>query len=220
MMLAWRQALNDGLVKKSGFKSVSGAVERSRQRCRRHRGNQSGYEVRFLQDWKLYDGRFATSGWLQELPDPLTKIVWDNAALVSPKDAANLGVGIGDMLKITVGGASVEIPAFVLPGQPIGVIGLALGYGRTLAEHIGSDVGVNTYAAAHDRTRCISRRRRSSKTGGYYDLATTQDHHLFDTLGIEQRQEQVGDKVQERRRSSGRRRSAEYQARSGAVSAK
>jgi MoCo/4Fe-4S cofactor protein with predicted Tat translocation signal len=187
----WRRALNDGLVKDTALKAVSGSVRAPA--ALPAAGSGEGYEVRFLQDWKLYDGRFATSGWLQELPDPLTKIVWDNAAIISPKDAAGLGVGVGDVVKVTVGGASVELPAFVLPGQPVGVVGLPLGYGRTLAEHIGSDVGVNTYVLRTSSAMYFSS-AQMVPTGGYYDLATTQDHHLFDELGIDRRQAQVGEK--------------------------
>jgi molybdopterin-containing oxidoreductase family iron-sulfur binding subunit len=130
---------------------------------------------------------------LQELPDPLSKIVWDNAALISKKDADTLGVGIGDMLKITVGGQSIEIAAFILPGQPVGVIGLPLGYGRTLGEHIGSDVGVNTYQLRATSGMYFAPAQVAS-TGNYYELATTQDHHLVDAGGIEMRHTEVGDK--------------------------
>jgi len=187
---AWRRALNDGLIANSGFKEISGPIN---FHAAQPSGAASGYEVRFLQDSKLYDGRFATSGWLQEIPDPLSKIVWDNAALISKKDAETLGVGIGDVLEITVGSSSVKIAAFVLPGQPAGVIGLALGYGRTLGEHIGSDVGVNTYAL-RTRGAMFFAPAQASKTGDYYELATTQDHHLIDQLGIEMRQKEVGEK--------------------------
>jgi molybdopterin-containing oxidoreductase family iron-sulfur binding subunit len=187
---AWREALNEGLVKNSGFKPVSGPILTAPAPLA---AAQQGYEVRFLQDSKLYDGRFATSGWLQEIPDPLSKIVWDNAALISKKDADSLGVGIGDMLEIAVGSSSVKIAAFVLPGQPAGVVGLALGYGRTLGEHIGSDVGVNTYALRKSGAMFFAP-AQVSKTGDYYELATTQDHHLIDQLGIEMRQSQVGEK--------------------------
>jgi molybdopterin-containing oxidoreductase family iron-sulfur binding subunit len=187
---AWRQALNDGLIKGTRFKGVAAAVQPQAVRAATA---PMGYEVRFLQDAKLYDGRFATSGWLQELPDPLTKIVWDNAALISKKDADALGVGIGDTLKIVVGSASLEIAAFILPGQPAGVIGLALGYGRTMGEHIGSDVGVNTYPLRASSAMFFAT-AQVSKTGSYYELATTQDHHLIDQLGIEMRQKQVGEK--------------------------
>jgi molybdopterin-containing oxidoreductase family iron-sulfur binding subunit len=188
--MAWRQALNDGLVADSAFKTVSGSVKAAAIQVA---ASPKGYEIRFLQDSKLYDGRFATSGWLQELPDPLTKIVWDNAAVISPKDAAAMNVATNDVVKITIGQASLEIAAFVLPGQPVGVIGLALGYGRTLGEHIGSDIGVNTYSLRASGAMFFAA-GDVSKTGAYYDLATTQDHHLFDSLGIEERQERVGEK--------------------------
>ncbi|MGD0462433.1 MAG: TAT-variant-translocated molybdopterin oxidoreductase [Tepidisphaeraceae bacterium] len=187
---SWRRALNDGLVPDSAFKAVSASVNAPAAQLW---PAAKGYEVRFLQDSKLYDGRFATSGWLQELPDPLTKIVWDNAAVISPKDAEALDVATGDVVKIGIGERSLEIAAFVLPGQPVGVIGLALGYGRTMGEHIGSDVGVNTYSLRTSGAMYFAS-ADVSKTGTTYELATTQDHHLFDTLGIDERQERVGEK--------------------------
>ncbi len=187
---AWRQALNDGLIPDSAFSKVSGSITAAAVQIS---PEPKGYEIRFAQDSKLYDGRFATSGWLQELPDPLTKITWDNAAIISPKDAAGLDLQVDDMVKITIGQASVEIPAFILPGQPVGVIGLALGYGRTMGEHIGSDVGINTYSLRTSSAMFITS-GDVNKTDSTYELATTQDHHLFDTIGIDERQARVGDK--------------------------
>jgi molybdopterin-containing oxidoreductase family iron-sulfur binding subunit len=190
---SWRQALNDGLFPNSAFGTVTGAISTPTVAVP---AAVTGYEVRFLQDAMLYDGRFATSGWLQELPDPLSKIVWDNAALVAKKDADSLGVGNGDVLQVKVGSALVNIPAFVLPGQPAGVIGLALGYGRTMGEHIGSGVGVNTYQLRTTGAMFVAPAQQVSKTGDYYDLATTQDHHLIDDIGIDMRNKQVGGKYQ------------------------
>ena len=187
----WRQALNDGLFANSAFDQVTGPVTATTVQIP---AAVTGYEVRFLQDATLYDGRFATSGWLQEIPDPLSKIVWDNAALISPKDAVSLGVAVGDMLQINVGNALVKIATFVLPGQPAGVIGLALGYGRTMGEHIGSNVGVNTYQLRTSSAMYVTPAQQVTKTGEYYELATTQDHHLFDTIGIDMRQKEVGGK--------------------------
>jgi MoCo/4Fe-4S cofactor protein with predicted Tat translocation signal len=187
---AWRQALNDGLIADTAFKTVAGTISAAAVQVP---AAPKGYEIRFVQDSKLYDGRFATSGWLQELPDPLTKIVWDNAAVISPKDAAGLDLQTGDVVKIAIGQSSLEIAAFVMPGQPVGVIGLALGYGRTMGEHIGSDVGVNTYSLRTSGAMHFAA-GDMSKTGATYDLATTQDHHLFDQLGIDERQARVGEK--------------------------
>jgi molybdopterin-containing oxidoreductase family iron-sulfur binding subunit len=186
----FRHALHDGLVKDSAFKTISASVKAppaiSAQPA------SAGFEVRFHQDRKIYDGRFAGSGWLQELPDTMTKVVWDNVATVSPKDAAQLGVSTNSNLSITIANQTIKIPAFVLPGQPLGVIGLALGYGRTSAGHIGTGVGVNVYPLRTSTAMAYAPAQVAS-AGDSYDLATTQDHHLFDELGIHKRQEQVGE---------------------------
>jgi molybdopterin-containing oxidoreductase family iron-sulfur binding subunit len=93
----------------------------------------------------VYDGRFAANAWLQELPDPVTKQVWGNAAAISPASAAELGVGDGDMLEVSVGGASVALPAAVQRGVAPGVAVLTLGHGRragglVIAEADGANV--------------------------------------------------------------------------------
>jgi molybdopterin-containing oxidoreductase family iron-sulfur binding subunit len=187
---AWQLALNNGMIDGSAFSETTVLATAPQFK---ETPAESGYTIRFQQDWKLYDGRFATSGWLQEIPDPFSKIVWDNAALISPKDAAALGVAINDMVTVTVGGKSIEIVCFVQPGQPVGVIGLPLGYGRTMGEHIGSNVGVNTYTLRTSGAMYFAPGDVKA-SGNYYDLATTQDHHLFDTIGIEMRQKEVGEK--------------------------
>ena len=75
------------------------------------------------------------------MPDPITKLTWDNAALVSPRTAARLQVGTGDMLKLTLRDRSIQAPAMVVPGQADGVVGVALGYGRAGAEAVARGVG-------------------------------------------------------------------------------
>ena len=111
-------------------------------------------EVTFSPDSKVWDGRFANSAWLQELPDFMTKLTWDNVALVAPKTAEKLGVTTGDMLSVSVEGRAAELPVYVMPGQAQDSIGLALGYGRTRAGKVGgwdvegeaiAPVGVNVY---------------------------------------------------------------------------
>jgi len=187
---AYRQVLHDGLLAESSLREIRAAVKAPAPL--EPFEETQGFEIRFLQDWRVYDGRFAGNGWLQEMPDPLTKLVWDNAALLSKKDADKLGVVDGDMLMITVGGRSLEIAAYILPGQPQGVIGLPLGYGRTEAGHIGTGVGFDTYALRTTAASFVASSAQVVKTGATYALATTQDHYLLDTLGMKQRQEQVG----------------------------
>ncbi|HEX7002419.1 MAG TPA: TAT-variant-translocated molybdopterin oxidoreductase, partial [Trueperaceae bacterium] len=98
-------------------------------------------ELALYLDQALLDGRFANNGWLQELPRPISKITWDNAALVSPSLAESLGVDTGDVITLTVGSRAVDAPVFVQPGQADGAISLALGFGRTAAGAVGNGVG-------------------------------------------------------------------------------
>ena len=108
-------------------------------------------------DAKVDDGRFANNGWLQELPDPITKLTWDNAALFSPKTAQALGVA--DRRPGSAGprrAATWRSRPWSLPGQADYSVAVALGYGRTAAGRVGNGVGFNAYVAAHHRRRPTS----------------------------------------------------------------
>ncbi len=102
-------------------------------------------EVIFYRDAKVDDGRYANNGWMQELPDPITKMTWDNAVLVSRKTAKELGVANGDIVEISLNGKSVQGPIWVQPGMADYSLGLALGYGREKAGRVGTGVGFNAY---------------------------------------------------------------------------
>jgi len=209
--LAYRKILNDGLLEGSGYKtitdvkpSIPAQPPSTTQPAPPDAGK--GFEIRFLPSPGMYDGRFAGNGWLQEMPDTLTKLVWDNAALISKTDADKAGITTGDVVSISVGGKSLSIAAYVLPGQPVGVIGLPLGYGRTGglsdsglsvgAGPIGSGVGFNTYELRLLATPYYAPGATLSKTGDTYDLATTQNHQLMDKVGQEGLEERVGNKGQ------------------------
>jgi molybdopterin-containing oxidoreductase family iron-sulfur binding subunit len=135
--------------------------------------------VVFYPDASLYDGRYANNGWMQEAPDPMTKLVWDNAALVSARTAGKLGVVNGDMLSMEFAGAKVEMPAMVMPGHADDSISLSLGYGRAACGRVGQGVGRNagplrTLAGFH-----IAKGVNVRKTGAKYQLVTTQEHHTM-----------------------------------------
>jgi molybdopterin-containing oxidoreductase family iron-sulfur binding subunit len=83
----------------------------------------------------------ANNGWLQELPDPVSKLVWDNAAAVSPATAEELGVAEGDNLSITVAGRSLTLPALIQPGTADGVVALTLGHGRSAGGRVALEAG-------------------------------------------------------------------------------
>ena len=104
-----------------------------------------GFEVVFLRGSSVDDGRYAGNSWLQETPDYVTKLVWDNALLVSPADAKALGIQDGDWIKITAGNRSVEAAALIAPGHADRSVSIALGYGRKGVSHVMENVGFDAY---------------------------------------------------------------------------
>lgn len=107
--------------------------------------NGGDFEVVFLRSSSVDDGRYAGNSWLQETPDFVTKLVWDNAALISPADARMLGVKDGDWLKITAGNRSIEAAALVATGHADKSLSIALGYGRQGVSHVMDKVGFDAY---------------------------------------------------------------------------
>ncbi|MGH7989270.1 MAG: TAT-variant-translocated molybdopterin oxidoreductase, partial [Limisphaerales bacterium] len=131
-------------------------------------------EVVFFRDAKMDDGRYANNGWMQELPDPVTKITWDNAVLVSRKTARELGVQNGDVVEISLNGKKVSGPIWTQPGMADYSLGLALGYGREKAGRVGTGVGFNAYKIFSGKY--IETGATIRKTGRTYVIATTQTH--------------------------------------------
>ncbi len=93
----------------------------------------------------LRDGRFGNNPWLHELPDPISKVTWDNYACVSPQTAAKLGLTEGQVVRIKKNNAAIEVPVLIQAGQSDDCVAVALGYGRTKAGKIGSNVGANAF---------------------------------------------------------------------------
>ena len=134
----------------------------------------SNLEVIFFRDAKVDEGRYANNGWMQELPDPITKMTWDNAVLVSRKTARELGVANGDIVEITLNSRSVKGPIWIQPGMADYSLGLALGYGREKAGRVGTGVGFNAYKIFSGKY--IETGATVKKSGETYTLACTQNH--------------------------------------------
>ncbi len=134
----------------------------------------NGFEVIFYRDAKLDDGRYANNGWMQELPDPITKMTWDNAVLISRKTARDIGVANGDIVEISLNGKTVSGPIWTQPGMADYSLGLALGYGREKAGRVGTGVGFNAYKIFFGKY--IETGATIKKTGETYTLACTQHH--------------------------------------------
>ncbi|MBC8370803.1 MAG: TAT-variant-translocated molybdopterin oxidoreductase [Planctomycetes bacterium] len=147
------------------------------------------FELRFMPSFALGDGRHANSGWLQELPDPMTKLTWDNAALISFKTAEAKGIKHGSMLKLTTAAGTLEAPAYLMPGHVDNSITLALGYGRTSAGHVAgldddevNSVGFDAYKLRGSDEMNIAA-VKVEVTSAMHILATTQDHFAIDAIG-------------------------------------
>jgi len=143
----------------------------------------SGTAVALTESCFLGDGSYANNGWLQELPDPISKIVWDNYASISPKTARSLNIDNNDMVEVTLPQGSVTVPVFLQPGQADDFISLSLGYGRTHAGPVGSNVGVNANQVLSKLSFTGSRvfsGATITKTANTYELVSTQEHHSLD----------------------------------------
>jgi len=152
------------------------------------------YELNLCFDSSVFDGRYAANGWLQELPDPVTKMTWDNAALIGPATAAKLGIadaakpkkGVhqGPVLELTVSGRSLQVPAFVQPGMADGVVGLTLGYGRAANSAVAEGAGVRAAGLQAAVSEYVLGGLGIKVTGALAPLATTQDHNSMEDRPI------------------------------------
>ena len=145
------------------------------------------FELVLVPDPKVFDGRFANNGWLQELPEAVTKIAWDNALLLSPPAARELGVAQNDVVAVAAGDLSLDVPVCVVPGQARYSASLWLGYGRTAAGQVGTGVGANAYGLRAADGSFILGGVTVSPTGRQQTLACTQDHFAIDTTGFGER---------------------------------
>jgi len=127
------------------------------------------------------DGRSANNPWLQELPDPISKVTWDNYVAIAPKYAEEMGLKQEDLVKVAANGNTVELPVVVQPGQAYGTVAIAVGYGRTMAGKTGDNVGKNAspLAAADNTVHLMNMDVTVTHSEGQYPLAQTQTH---DTL--------------------------------------
>ena len=101
----------------------------------------AAFEILFRPDTSADDGRYANNGWLQELPRPLTKLTWDNVAMISRASARSLDVKTGDVVALKTIGGSVSAPIWIQPGHADGCLSVTLGYGRTRSGEVANGVG-------------------------------------------------------------------------------
>lgn len=200
----WQQLLNDGVVPDSAYATKE--LTASLDQLPDPQPVPGGLEITFRADPSLWDGRYANNGWLQELPNPLTKLTWDNAALISPTTALTLLPDVSDlgsldpqafppdkystlngangrMLTITSNGQQLEIPLWVMPGQPDNTITLHLGNGHQNLGVVADGSGFNAYALRTSDAPWIAPATASLGTGSY-QLVSTQMHYSMEGRAI------------------------------------
>jgi molybdopterin-containing oxidoreductase family iron-sulfur binding subunit len=183
----WRKALHDGVIAGTGPALVKSTADKTRVEAAVNSAPKAGgkIEVSFFPSANFWDGRFANNAWLHEAPEPMTKLVWDNAALMSPKTAKELNVEVipdnvgmyAQKITVDIGGQKVEAPVYVLPGHADGAVTLTVGYGRSVIGRVGKGIGYNAYAIRPSTAMGFSTSATVSKAAGTYYMVTTQEHH-------------------------------------------
>jgi len=204
---AWRRVIHDGYLDDTGFESVTPVALFDQETPEPNRG----LELVIRLDATVLDGSFANNAWCQELPDPITKIVWDNVAVISPQTAQDYGLVceyskgryISDVITLSANGQQIELPIWILPGHADNSISVTLGYGRTIsttrAERntpfwdkddetdiyakgtLASGIGTNVSQLRHTLGQLVTSQVELRATGRKWTIVTTQDHGILDT---------------------------------------
>ncbi len=200
----FRQFLHDGLLAGSAYKSVAvslnvaGLSKLLAAAAAPSAVTKDALEVRFITDAKTDDGRFNNNGWLQECPEPITKISWDNAILVSPRLGKELGIEPGGSLiqvarkefgtfqqgkeqafvgELTVNGRTLRAPIHIQPGLSNFTVAIALGYGRSATGRVGTGIGANAYSIrSSNGLGYATGAKLAIVPGEFAFLANTQEH--------------------------------------------
>ncbi|MCB0802567.1 MAG: TAT-variant-translocated molybdopterin oxidoreductase [Flavobacteriales bacterium] len=185
----WNKKLHDGLYisKPEVLEPIVFAGNVSSAASQASKIVSSDWEIEFYEKVGIGSGNQASNPWLQELPDPISKITWDNYLVMNPSDARENGFATeygeqknADTVNLTVNGYSFEnIPVIAQPGQTKGTLGVALGYGQAIGKK-NEVIGFNAYPAMAMNNGSIAKYSTDVSfvaTGEDYQIATTQTHH-------------------------------------------
>jgi len=176
----WARVLHDGLLPDSALPAVDAGKAREGiiglQSIAGRAASPSALALDFMPCASIHDGSDANNGWLQEMPDPVTKLSWDNAALISPATAEALGLASEDMATLSYEDRQLEIAVWVVPGQADNTVAVSLGYGRSGLGRVADGRGFNAYALQTAFAPYIAVGATLSKSGSKYLMASTQDH--------------------------------------------
>lgn len=190
----WLKSLFDGVFQPAAAGQETAAVAYSgnpgsaRQRIsNRYKTSESGLELALYEKVSIGTGSQANNPWLQELPDPVTKACWENYITIPQSLATEMGLEMNEgrtrLVNLTVNGQTYKLPALVQPGQTRGTIGLAIGYGRTVAGKVAEGKGFNAYPLVQNtdgiNLYSVGGNITLEDAGEAYSIARTQTHHTY-----------------------------------------
>ncbi len=186
----WRKALNDGTVASAALAAATPAAATAPEVMQPSIQPAEGIDIVFRPDPTIFDGRYANNGWLQEMPKPISKLTWDNAALISQRTAEDLGLHatlqfrggdyLADVIHIEVNGMSINAPVWIAPGQPDDTVTVHLGYGRRHAGKVGTGLGFDAGRIRTTKNFWFATGAKIRKKDQTYPLAGTQIHFTME----------------------------------------
>jgi molybdopterin-containing oxidoreductase family iron-sulfur binding subunit len=186
----WNFTLRDGFLKGSAFAKggvvklggVAGAVAKAKAP---KAPTADSLEVVLVPDAGIYDGRYANNAWLQEAPDPVTKLTWDNAAWVGAALFRDLKLKTGQMIKLTSGDIELVVPAVEAPGHVSNSITLPMGYGEAAGlGYVGGGRGFNVFPLRRSPGGFVISDVSLEVQRDTYELAITQDHNTMEGRAV------------------------------------
>jgi molybdopterin-containing oxidoreductase family iron-sulfur binding subunit len=178
---SWRKWLHDGLIPGTAFQARTMTAGGTIPAATPVAPSGDVLDVTFRPEPGVYDGRFANNAWLQEMPRPMTKLTWDNPALIGPGTAQRLGLDSGDMVELTLGTRKLTLPVWISPGQAADTLTLYAGYGRTRSGRVANNIGFNVNALRTTAALDTASGVQIARTGDTYKLACTQDHWALES---------------------------------------
>lgn len=189
----WRKTLQDGVLKPTAPTTMASTVQVANAASLPAGSVATGRVVMTVPSLALYDGQLSNNAWLQELPDPVTKITWENVALISPNTAVAMGIASaldakslrkanGHIVTVATANGSIDLPTWVQPGMADDVVAVSLGYGRTACGVVANGVGANAYTVANSGAAVgyAAAKNITVTDAKPVKIACTQDHHTLD----------------------------------------
>jgi len=178
----WAEVLQDGFVGDFDKSSSARSFKSEAFNTIKAASNVSGFELVLYPTVQIGDGSNSNNSWQHELPDPVTKIVWDNYVCVSLATAEKHGLKQATVVELKVGDKKVELPVHIQPGLHDDVLAVAIGYGRTRAGKVANGIGKNMYEFVSFKGGPVFSGQPASftKTAKKYNLASVAGNNTME----------------------------------------